>query len=265
MYPQTYNSKIQAGVRNFSHVFDLLDQVDIRRIEHSDDVEDLQRFRYKCYHSKGFMDYREDGICTDRFDAEENTSLFGIYKEGSLVSSIRVHHLNQENRVSPSSNTFSDVFEPLLDDGISFIDSSRFTVDQSANVDLKCLHFVTMRIAVLACIYHNVDYSLSLIRPAHAAFYQRYFGFKRWGEVRKYPGLNFEVTQFACNIRETADQVLQRMPFMHSLPTERKLMFDREASQQCCFNVKTTAKMSVDSVLRAIQMPKIVNPALVAA
>jgi len=51
------------------------------------------------------------------------------YFHGELYSSIRVNLLTPEWRVSPSLALFGDVLHPKLDEGLVFVDSTRFVAD----------------------------------------------------------------------------------------------------------------------------------------
>src|SRR5665811_2426747 len=102
-------------------------------------------------------------------------------------------------------SVYADALSTKIDDGCSFVDSSRFTIDPEYSSENKFLCFVTMRLSVLACIFFDVDYSLSLVRPSHRAFYMRYFGFQTLAEGRRYPNLNFPVNLYACDTIKAKD------------------------------------------------------------
>lgn len=206
------------------------------------------------------MEPRPDGLCYDRLDQAENTRIFGIYQHGELISSIRVHLLERPDQDSASMKVFPEILRRKIAEGSRFIDSSRFVVDPDSESVGSMLHYVTMRLSVLACVHHQVDYSLSLVRPAHGAFYRRYFGFEEWAGGRNYPGLVFPVNLYSADIASVHERVLNRLPFLHSLPAERRLLFDHEAGKRSCYSVRSTARLAAEAFRRrnaAIEPPRL--------
>lgn len=250
MYMFSKSAEIEKNIIKYSNVFDILDDIEVRCIRNNEDMDDLYRLRYKAYKSKNYIAEREDHMCFDNLDNLENSYNFGIYKNNRMVSSIRIHLLSDKNRNSPSMFVYDDALSTKIDDGCSFVDSSRFTIDPEYGSENKFLCFVTMRLSVMACIFFDVDYSLSLVRPSHRAFYMRYFGFKTLAEGRRYPSLNFPVNLYACDTMQAKDRVMQRLPFLNSLPCERRQLFDQQSSQKCCFTVQTTASLAANEILK---------------
>jgi hypothetical protein len=253
----TFNDVLAArkNARAFSGVFDLLNRIEYRRIESSEEKEDVLRFRYNCYRSSGYIDENPDRICTDSFDSAPNVTTFGVYEEGRLLSSIRVHYVDKENTASPGVLCYPELLNPMLERGVRFIDSSRFTIDQDVRAIQGSLHFITLRLPILACVYHDVDYSLSVIRPAHGAFYKRFFSFDTWSDVRDYPGLYFQIQLYAGHIASVSKPTLKKLPFMASMESERKLLFSREESRKACFVARPTAELALNRLLSSVEVP----------
>lgn len=232
--------------RNFDEVFSALDEIEYRIIEDIDDLEDVYRLRYRAYRAKGYMDPRDDGKCFDDLDEVKNVRIFGVYFQEVLVASIRVHVLNQNNLLSPSMLVYGDTLIKKIEQGNTFIDSTRFTLDPEFELGVKMLHFLTMRIPILGCEYHKADYSLSLVRPTHGAFYRRYFGSKLWGKDRVFPGLTFPVDLYSGAVAPMRDVVLKRLPFLNSLPVEQRILFDEDFGRHCCNCARSTARLAVN-------------------
>ena len=123
----------------------------------------------------------------DEFDELPNAFCYGIYIDGRLVSSLRLHHVTREHKVSPSYSVFPDVLDPLLEAGHTFIDPGRFTADLEASLAYPALPFLTLRIAVMAVWHFRVKYCLSTVRPEHVAFYRRVFNSTKLGRCPLLP------------------------------------------------------------------------------
>ena len=77
----------------------------------------------------------------------------------------------------------------------------------------------------MASLHFDVDYCLCCVRQSHGAFYDRVIESKPVAGQRPYPGLNFDVSLYASNVRDAYDRVFSRFPFFHSLPSERRMLF----------------------------------------
>jgi len=252
MFMPTRDKGFQSGILPYLNVFDLLDEIEYRAIENPDELAEVFRLRYRAYRSRNYMEYRDDQQCRDRLDEEPNNRIFGVYLNGELSASIRIHLLERPGQASASMTVYPDILEPRLAAGYRMIDSSRFVVDPDRERENHLLHYAAMRISVLACVHHRADYSLSIARPQHGAFYRRYFGFEAWGEGRRFPGLTFPVNVFAADCAAVRDRVMARLPFLESLPSERRLLFDREAGKRACYSVRSTARLAVEAMGRRI-------------
>jgi hypothetical protein len=150
---------------------------------------------------------------------------FGVHIDGELVSSIRIHHLASQHRTSPSMLTFPEVLGPILDQGKSYIDPTRFTADYEASLAYPALPFLTLRIAVMAIEHFSTSGCLALVRPEHSAFYKRVFQAIELGGPRQYPGLAFPVHLYASDAVASREYVFGRFPFFRSTKAERDALF----------------------------------------
>lgn len=214
-----------TGSRFAESLFDLLDRVRYRRVSLADQLDPVYRLRYEAYRRENFIPVNSEQVVGDAFDATPNAMGFGVYIDGRLVSSLRLHHVTPAQRASPSRLIYGDVLDPLLDRGQSYIDPSRFTADREATLLFPALPFLTLRLAAMASEYFAADYCLSSVRREHVAFYKRVFGSERLGEERYYPGLLFPVWLYAARVDTIRDQVAERYPFFTSTPEERAQMF----------------------------------------
>ena len=222
------NEPKQAGSatsRFATSLMDLLDRVEYRRVRLEEQFDPVYRLRYEAYQREGFIDINSQKVSGDSFDYSPNVMCYGVYIDGQLVSSIRLHHVTPEERSSPSRVIYADRLDAILDEGKSYIDPSRFTADHEATLAFPALPFLTLRIAAMASEYFNAYYCLSSVRPEHAAFYKRVFGSVQLEGERYYPGLKFPVCLYAAEVTSIRDRVADRFPFFMSTPNEREAMF----------------------------------------
>lgn len=206
-------------------LFDLLDRVRYRRADLTDLSEPLHRLRYEAYRREEFVPINSQRITSDQFDRSPNAFGFGVYIDETLVSSIRLHHVTPAERTSPSRLIYGDILDPILDEGLSYVDPSRFTADHEATLMFPALPFLTLRIAAMASEYFAADFCLSSVRPEHAPFYRRVFGSEQLAGERYYPGLMFPVCLYAAKVQTIRDRVADRFPFFTSSARERELLF----------------------------------------
>ena len=206
-------------------LIDILDRVEYSRVSMDVANNPVYRLRYEAYRRENFVPMNDQGVVVDDLDNAPNAMCFGVHIDGELVSSIRIHHLSPEHRTSPSMLTFPDALGPLLDEGKSYIDPTRFTADYEASLAYPALPFLTLRIAVMAIEHFSTSGCLALVRPEHSAFYKRVFQAQELGGPRVYPGLTFPVHLYASDAVASRAYVFGRFPFFRSTKAERDALF----------------------------------------
>lgn len=210
-------------------LLDILDQVSYARVDPGVIDDPIYKLRYRAYTREGFMDHNPEEVCIDDLDDVPNGMSFGIYIDGDLVSSIRLHHLTAAHPRSPSMKVFPDVLGPMLERGMAFIDPSRFTADREASLAYPALPFLTLRIAAMASVHFAASQCLALVRPEHGPFYKRIFGSEKLADMRSYPGLHFPVALFGASVDTIRGRVAERFPFFLSTAEERSQLFGQSA------------------------------------
>jgi hypothetical protein len=205
----------------------LFDRVDYRPIETAADKDLIYLMRYRAYLQGGLILPSESLRVSDRYDDAPNAWTFGIYVDGELCSSIRLHVLTSEWRMSYATELFGDVLHPRLDQGEVFIDPARFVADPEMAQRFPELPYLTLRLAYLACEYFNADTGLALVRAEHQAFYRRVFLHENIAEPRSFPNVLKKVALMASGFRTLRERVLTRFPIMRSSAFERRMLFDR--------------------------------------
>jgi len=208
----------------------LFDRIDYRRIETDEDRDQLYAMRYRAYLHGGLILPSESERVSDRYDDAPNAWTFGIYVDGELCSSLRVHVLTSEARMSYATELFGDILNPRLDRGEVFVDPARFVADPEKHQRFPELPYLTVRLAYLACEYFNADSGLALVRTEHQAFYRRVFLQETIAEPRSFPNVLRKVALMACDYRAVRERVVARFPIMRSNTFERRMLFERAAA-----------------------------------
>ena len=164
---------------------------------------------------------------TDRYDDSPNVWLFGIFVDGELCGSFRLHVLTSEWCDSYTTELFGDILHERLDRGEVFIDPARFTADPEKARRFPELPYLTLRLAYLACEHFDADLGLATVRPEHQAFYRRVFLHKTIAEPRLVPGLLKPVGLMAADFPAFRKKVFERYPIMRSTAFERRMLFER--------------------------------------
>ena len=209
----------------------LFDRVDYRPIETPEEKDSLYLMRYRAYLHGGLILPSESPRVSDSYDDAPNAWTFGIYIDGELCSSIRLHVLTSEFRMSYATELFGDVLRPRLDRGEIFIDPARFVADPEKAQRFPDLPYVTLRLAYLACEHFNADTGLALVRAEHQAFYRRVFLHETIAEPRSFPNVLKKVALMASPFPTLREQVLARFPIMRSSAFERRMLFERTSEQ----------------------------------
>jgi hypothetical protein len=223
-------------------LLEILDRVEYRRVSPAEQFDPVYKLRYEAYRREDFVPFSSAGTVHDEFDDLPNAYCYGIYIDGQLVSSLRMHHLTNDFRDSPSHSVFTDVLDPLLDRGETFIDPGRFTADYEASLAYPALPFLTLRLAVMATAHFGVKYCLSTVRPEHTAFYRRVFSSVRLAEARYYHGLSFPMEMWARDCLGGYPALYRRYPVFYSTEAERHQLFS--APHHSPLWVRPTARMA---------------------
>lgn len=214
------------GAASFTpRVFELLDKIEYRRIQSTEDMEDVGRIRARAYKAANILPVTSS-VIIDELDFDPRAYVFGIYYEEQLISTVRIHHVTPEHRVSPSAKVFPGVVAEFLDAGMSLIDPTRLAADMDAIHDLPGVHFLTMRIVTMASEYFDVDRCLSLVKPQHAAFYKRMVEFRTVVPPTSETGAyTIPLTLLASDLRSARNRIYRRFPFLQAHAYEMRMLF----------------------------------------
>jgi len=224
-------------------LLDVLDKVEYARIQPEDVNDPVYKLRYEAYRRENFLPYNSEEVYTDPLDLSPNAYTFGVFIDGKLVSSIRIHHITPDCRVSPSLGVYEDILGPMLDQGMTFTDPTRFTADHEASLAYPALPYLTLRLGLMASEHFSVDYCLQSVRPEHAPFYRRIFLSQPMGPERTYGQLSFPIVMVGSHVPETLPRILRRFPFFLSTREEREALFAGPGRVAFGHKVAATAKL----------------------
>ena len=154
---------------------------------------------------------------SDSLDSSANVWIFGVFLDGKLASSIRLHIASPDCGELPALNVFSDILGPQLASGRTIIDPTRFVADRELSRRYPELCYVTTRLAWLASEYFQTDLLLATVRAEHQAFYRRTFGHQPICPPRHYPSLTKPISLMALGLCRRAGH---RAPALPVLPLD---------------------------------------------
>ena len=223
----TSSDHIRSASSFSDRVSQLLDKVDCKLADTSEQREAIFRLRYRAYMREGTISPNSYGTFSDPYDEKGNGFLFGFYIDSELASSIRVHVASKEHPDFTSLQVFSDYLQPELDAGKVIVDTTRFVTDETFSRLYRALPYVTMRVAGMACEYFCADQLLAAVKTEHQAFYRRVFHHHPVCEARPYPGLRKPLSLMTVHYPTLVEQVHQRFPFFRSTLVEQQMLFGR--------------------------------------
>lgn len=204
----------------------LLDKVDYRLAATEDEKDAIYRLRYDAYLREGAIPPSFSKRLSDRFDDLDNAYIYGVFVEGRLSASIRLHVSSLAYPELPALNVFSDLLTGEIKAGKTIVDPTRFVVDNAMARDYPELPYVTTRIGWMAGEHFSVDSILATVRTEHQAFYKRIFGHELVADARPYPTLLKPLSLMRLDYFAMRERVLSRYPFFRSTHFERRALFD---------------------------------------
>jgi hypothetical protein len=208
----------------------MLERVEYRRADSSEEKEAIYRLRYEAYVREGSIESNPSHIFTDVGDELDNAWLIGIYIDGDLASSIRLHVASQPSHWLSAAEAFPDLIVPRLVAGDVIVDATRQTSRLQYTRAYPFLPLVTMRCGFLAMEYFGVDYLTGSCRAEYQPAFRRMFGSVTWGEPRTYPLLNRPHVLMAYDCKSKWSATRARYPFLTSTPEERQALFGRSSN-----------------------------------
>src|ERR1017187_10008820 len=179
-------SKIMSPVGFSARVERFLQGVEYRRMETHAEMDAILRLRHDAYLREGAIEARPDGRLPDEFDDVPNCVNIGVFLDGSLVSSLRVHALMHPDDQSPAVHTFPELLRAPMLAGKRIVDPNRFMTSAAASRAYPELPYATVRLSVMASAHYSAHLATATVRVEHQAFYKRSFFAVPASEPREY-------------------------------------------------------------------------------
>jgi hypothetical protein len=219
-----------APSRFSERVLRLLERVEYRRAETQEDKDAIFRLRHDAYMREGAIAPHPSGRFFDPFDEASNVWIIGMFIDGELASSIRLHVADRENAPLPAYTVFPDILGPRLRRGEVIVDPTRFVTRLDFSRRFHEMPYLTVRPGWMAGEFFKADYILATIRTEHQGYYRRVFGHETWCAARDYPTLKKPIACMGLDYFEMRDRVEQRYPFYQSSAAERATLFCRSSN-----------------------------------
>ena len=85
------------------HVAAMLERTEYRRCMSGEDLESIYRLRYDAYRLNDLVPDNPEHVVHDDYDDLPNCHIFGVYVDGHLVSTIRLHRVTKAMPHSPTT------------------------------------------------------------------------------------------------------------------------------------------------------------------
>jgi hypothetical protein len=208
----------------------LLERVEYRRAESEEDKNAIYRLRYDAYMREGAIEPRASRRFSDPFDEACNVWIVGMFIDGELASSIRLHVAANADAPLPAVTVFPDILESRLRRGQIIIDPTRFVTRLDFSRRFAEMPYLTVRPGWMAGEFFKADFILATIRAEHQGYYRRVFGHEAWCAARDYPTLKKPIACMGLDYFAMRERVHQRYPFYQSTLAERTALFARSSN-----------------------------------
>jgi hypothetical protein len=238
-----HTGKLQIENSLHDPIFEVMEHIEYRQVVTPEDFENISQLRSRAFDSHTIYSRKLNGDAVDDSDRWPGVRVFGMYYDGELVSTLRIAHVTPENQDCQAVRIFPEVLKPLLDQGQTFIDPSRFAVDEELSREVPGLALLTLRIAFMATAHFKVNACLGLVTVDHVPFYRRVFRSTVIAGPKQCKGFAVPLVLFASPLRE--GEICQRYPLFYSTEMERKMLFETPAMQMPPLTVLPTAKIAM--------------------
>ena len=219
-----------------------MQRVEYRRIDTEQEKEIIFRDRYEAYRRDGSVEPNETGVFTDREDEVANVWMIGVYIDGDLASSIRLHVGWRPEHYIPAANIFPDHIRPLLADGRVVIDSSRQVSRLAYARAYPFLTLLTMTASHMADDHFGADFMLAACKPEYQTAFRRLGGCVEWAPPRPYPPMAKPTALMVYDCAANRASLRARYPFITTAGAVRANLFARSSTSERNFQAELAAE-----------------------
>ncbi len=178
----------------------------------------------------GTVEPRASGMFHDSLDETDNVWLIGLFIDGDLASSLRIHIAGARHAPLPAAAAFPEILTPHLDAHRIVIDPTRFVSKLEYSRSFSELPYITIRPTFLAAEYFAARFITVACLSEHTAFYRRMFAGDVWGGPQPYPNFNRPMTLIGHECHALRERSYGRYPFYQSSESERRRLFSRSSN-----------------------------------
>jgi hypothetical protein len=208
----------------------LMERVEYRRADSCEDKDAIFRMRHEAYTRERSIEPNSTGLFCDPEDEMPNAWLIGVFIDGVLASSIRLHVASRPEHYLPVTQNFPDIILPRLQAGDVLIDATRQTSRIEFTRTYPFLTYITMRLVFVAEEHFGGDFITAACRPENQAAFRRLCGFVNWAPPRPYPPLARPQALMGYDCKAKGRATRERYPFVPSSVTLRKALFEKSST-----------------------------------
>lgn len=240
----TLNFLRNAAHRGFiNRSMRMMENIEYRRITNLEDLEPVIALREKAYRAHKIY-VRSDQPMTDEQDLDPRFFTFGVFWQEELLSTLRVHIVTQENPVCNSRDYYPNFLDPLIAQGVTFMDPTRFAIDPDLGKELQTLPLITLRLGFLAAKHFDTDFCLSMIKERHVNFYRKVFKSSQVTPFLPFEAVHSHYALFSSS-KSLENAICEDYPIFRSTQTERNLLFQaHEIGNPRVLSVKPSAEFA---------------------
>jgi N-acyl amino acid synthase FeeM len=217
-----------SAVRFSERICKFLERVEFKEATSEEELEAIYRVRYDGYLRQGYIDASPARRLTDALDGSlPNTWTFGVYVDGALSGTIRIHVIRRGYPDSFARQLFPDILDPEIEAGRTIVEPSKFVVDREGARHPE-LAFVIMRLVYMPAVHFGADYIVLSIRPEHQPFYKRMLMFQPLCPPRRFDLFPMPVHLVGVHFPPVQDLLVAKHPYFESTEAERRLLFARD-------------------------------------
>src|SRR5262249_15586147 len=202
-------------------------KVDYKRVYSREQREAIYHLRYKAYLREGAISACVSEIFSDAYDETDNAYLFGLFIEGYLASSLRLHVASKEQPYIPSLEIFPEYLLSKLDAGQVLIATTAFVADEELSKLYRTLPYATLRLCILAPDNFSAADLLVPTTVAQELFFVPAFFFRLFFRSRACSPFTKPVSLMSILFPSAARDLYRRYPFFRSTLHERRRLFER--------------------------------------
>jgi hypothetical protein len=208
----------------------MMERVEYRRADTAEDKVAIFRMRHEAYTRDGKVAVRASGMFNDALDESPNAWLIGVFIDGELASSVRLHVSASSEAPLPARAVFSEVLDPRLEVGECLIDITRHVNRLEFTRQFPQMPYITVRPAFLAEEYFDAHHIVAAMRIEHQGAFRRMFNMLPWAPPTEYPMLKRLMPLLAYDCRTSRAKTHARYPFYRSSPPERLRLFGKSSN-----------------------------------